>query len=193
MNLDERAKCWTEFKLATQDRRHPFRQPIVMSIDEEGYPSGRVLTLRHADPHLHTLRFHVDRRSPKFAQWERQPVAAAVFYDPAARWQLRVKGVTDLHYENEIAREAWENSHPMCWRTYLAKYAPGAEISDAESIFPEGLERRRPTLSESEPGYRNFAVLLVEVVEMDSLHLAGTGHSRYRINEEEFRVQRLAP
>lgn len=193
MNQEERAQIWAEFKLASRDRRHAFRQPVVMSVDQEGYPSGRVLTLRHADPHLRTLRFHVDRRSPKFAHWMRQPVVAAVFYDAPEKWQVRIKGVADLHVDNPIAREAWEANSPMSRRTYLTKFAPGAEIGEDDAVFPPGLEKRRPTFEESEAGYENFAVLLVDVVELDSLHLAKDGHVRYRIEEEQLSVRRLAP
>lgn len=194
MTIDERILCWEELQRATRERSHPFRQPVAMSLDENGFPSGRVLTLREADPDQHLLRFHIDRRSPKFQQWSAQPVWAGVFYDGPRKWQIRAKGIVKLHFEDDVARVAWEASHPMCKRTYLATAAPGEELDwDAGSMFPPGLERRRPTDAESEAGFRNFAVMLVEVIELDSLHLAGEGHRRFRIFDGTHKVRRVAP
>ena len=194
MTMDERALCWAELERATREREHAFRQPVVVSVDEEGYPAGRVLTLREARNTESKLRFHVDRRSPKFSQWMRQPVAAVVFYDGPAKWQIRIKGLADLHFENEFARRAWDSCHPMSKRTYLTMAAPGEEIDwDETSTYPAGLENRRPTLDESEAGYANFAVLMIEVLEMDSLHLVKDGHRRFHIVEPTQSVRRLAP
>jgi pyridoxamine 5'-phosphate oxidase len=194
MNTDERILCWTELERATQVRSHAFRQPVVMSVDAEGYPTGRVLTLREADEARHMLRFHVDRRSPKFKQWATQPVVGVVFYDGPRKWQIRVKGAVELHFDDIVAREAWDACHPMAKRTYLACLPPGEELDGDEStIFPPGLERRRPTDIESEAGYANFAVVLVKVTEIDSLHLAGAGHRRFQILDGSHKVRRLAP
>jgi pyridoxamine 5'-phosphate oxidase len=177
MTTDERSLCWAEFARATRERGHPFRQPVVMSVE------GRRM-----------LRFHIDRRSPKFVQWSNQPVVGAVFYDGPGKWQIRLKGVALLHYEDDVARAAWETNHPMGKRTYLTTAAPGEEVDwDVASLYPPGMERRRPTDEESEEGYRNFAVMLVDVVELDSLHLAGEGHRRFHIIDEVHKVRRLAP
>ncbi len=194
MTTDERELCWGEFERATRERAHAFRQPVVMSVDEEGYPSGRVLTLRAVDRARSKLRFHVDRRSPKFAQWIRQSFASAVFYDGPAKWQVRVKGLADLHFDDDVAKAAWVATHPMGKRTYLTTEAPGVEVDwDSGSAFPPGLELRRPTSEESEAGYANFAVVLVQVIELDSLHLTKDGHKRFQIIEEVHSVRRLAP
>lgn len=194
MTTDERELCWAGFEKATHDRTHAFRQPVVMSVDEEGYPAGRVLTLRAVDAKSGKLRFHIDRRSPKVAQWLRRPVLGAIFYDGPAKWQVRVKGLANLHFDDDVARAAWETASPMSRRTYLTTSAPGMELDwDSGSAYPPGLELRRPTLAESEAGYQNFAVVLVDVIELDSLHLAKDGHMRFRIIDELHSVRRLAP
>jgi hypothetical protein len=194
MTQDEREICWAAFQRATLDRCHPFRQPVVLSVDSHGLPSGRVLTLREANPDRHYLRFHIDRRSPKFAEWSSNPAIAAVFYDQQRRWQIRVRGHAELCFENTLARLAWDASHPMCKRTYLTLNPPGTEIDwEQVSPYPEGLARRRPNDAESEEGYRNFAVLLFHVNELDSLHLVGEGHQRFHILDESHKVRRLAP
>jgi hypothetical protein len=124
----------------------------------------------------------------------RQPVIAAVFYDGPAKWQVRVKGIAELHFDDDVARAAWDQTSPMGKRTYLTTAAPGLELDwDSGSSYPPGLELRRPTPEESEAGYANFAVVLVEVLELDSLHLAKDGHKRFQIIEEVHSVRRLAP
>jgi pyridoxamine 5'-phosphate oxidase len=194
MNQEERELCWAAFACGAGNRRHAFRTPVVMSMDEEGYPNGRVLTLREANAEGSYLRFHLDRRSPKFAHWTRQPVAAAVFYDAAARWQIRVKALAELHSHDEVAREAWNAGHPMSKRTYLTDVPPGGEVDwDDESTYPEGLELRRPTEEESEAGYQNFAVLLCRVLDLDSLRLRKQGHQRIHIVESSREARRVAP
>ena len=193
MTTDERSLVWAELERATRDRDHPFRQPVILSIDDSGFPSGRVLTLRAADPASRSLRFHIDTRSPKYSHWSQRPLISAVFYDQQARWQLRVRGAATLHNQNEIARAAWLASHPMCKRTYLSQSPPGLEIDWDSSVFPPGLERRRPTDQEAEAAYPNFAVLLLTVAEFDSLHLSGEGHRRFLIAEQPHSIRRLAP
>lgn len=186
--------CWAAFAAALRDRNHPFRTPVVMSVDSEGYPSGRVLTLRAIDPEAQWLRFHIDRRSPKYAHWTERPIVSAVFYDKAAKWQIRVRGVAQLHTDDSIAREAWDQSHPMCKRTYLTDAAPGSVLDwDDHSTFADHLLRQRPTPEESELGFSRFAVLLCRIADIDSLHLAGTGHQRFLLEAHTDQAIRLAP
>jgi pyridoxamine 5'-phosphate oxidase len=190
----EHELCWAAFAAALRDRDHPFRTPVVLSIDEQGYPSGRVLTLRAIDPDSHWLRFHIDQRSPKFQHWQARPIVSAVFYDKAAKWQIRVRGVAQLHANDAIARDAWERSHPMCQRTYLSDAAPGTPLDwDDNSTFADHLMRQRPTPQEAELGFSRFAVLLCRIADMDSLHLAGTGHQRFHIDAPSAEIHRLAP
>ncbi len=190
----EHERCWQAFAAALRDRDHPFRTPVVLSVDEEGYPCGRVLTLRAIDAERQFLRFHVDNRSPKFRHWQQHPVVSAVFYDKFAKWQIRVRGVAQLHAGDDVAREAWEASHPMCQRTYLSEYAPGEPIEwDEASTYPPHLLRQRPSRAESEIAFTRFAVLYCRVADMDSLHLEGTGHQRYYIESPSLATVRLAP
>lgn len=190
----EHESYWAAFAAALRDRNHPFRTPVVLSIDEQGFPSGRVLTLRAIDPEAQWLRFHIDRRSPKFAHWSARPIVSAVFYDKAAKWQIRLRGVAQLHCDDHIARAAWDQSHPMAKRTYLTDTAPGAALDwDDSSTYADHLHRQRPTLEESELGYSRFAVLLCRVADLDSLRLSGTGHQRFLIDAHSAQTMRLAP
>jgi hypothetical protein len=186
--------CWSAFGAALRDRNHPFRTPVLLSVDAEGYPSGRVMTMRAIDRKEGWMRFHLDRRSPKFADWSRNSAISGVFYDKPGKWQIRVRGKAKLHFDDELAREAWESSHPMCQRTYLTEVGPGQMLDwEDYSTFPAQFEKRRPTAEESELGFSRFAVLYLAVRDIDSLHLEGTGHQRFRIETSPVAVQRLAP
>jgi hypothetical protein len=192
--IPEHELCWAALEKALRERDHAFRTPVVLSIDDEGYPSGRVLTLRAVDRGSQWLRFHIDKRSPKYRHWQERPIVSVIFYDKAAKWQMRARGVAQLHSGNEIAREAWEASHPMCKRTYMTDAAPGQMLDwEDRTTYPEHLLRQRPTAAEAELGYSRFAVLLCRVADLDSLHLEGTGHQRFRIESPTFETYRIAP
>ncbi len=194
LDRSEHDSCWAAFEATLRDRNHPFRTPVLLSVDEEGYPSGRVLTLRAIDRDSQWLRFHIDRRSPKFAHWSARPVVSAVFYDKAAKWQIRVRGIAQLHFDDDIARAAWDKSHPMCKRTYLTDAAPGTTLDwEDTSTFADHLLRQRPTPEESELGFSRFAVLICRVADIDSLRLSGTGHQRFLIDAHSAQTIRLAP
>jgi hypothetical protein len=91
----------------------------------------------------------------------RQPVIAAVFYDGPAKWQVRVKGLAELHFDDDVARAAWDQTSPMGKRTYLTTAAPGLELDwDSGSSYPPGLELRRPTPEESEAGWLKSSSLI---------------------------------
>jgi 3-hydroxyisobutyrate dehydrogenase len=194
MHLEEHTRCWDALEAAAKNRNHAFRTPVLLSVDEDGYPSGRVMTLREANRELQYLRFHMDRRSPKYRHWQNNPVISAVFYDRSAKWQIRIRGVAQIHEDDSFSRLAWENSNPMCQRTYLSTAAPGQELDwDLESTYPPHLLAQRPSSEESELGYARFAVLLLRVADIDSLHLEGTGHQRFRIEAPSLETVRLAP
>lgn len=192
--MDERAKVWEALRDGARKRQHAFHHAAVLSVDELGFPSGRMMTLREADEAGRGLRFHLDRRSAKFREWQERPAMAVLFYDVAGMWQVRARGLAELHWENDVAAAAWEATHPMGKRTYLTEVNPGEELDwGRESTYPEGLEAKRPTPEQSALGYQRFAVLWCRVEEWDSLHLRGTGHERVQVDELAGAVRRLAP
>jgi pyridoxamine 5'-phosphate oxidase len=192
--MNERDKVWDALREGAQKRQHPFHHAAVLSIDDLGFPSGRMMTLREADEPALGLRFHLDRRSAKFREWLDRPQLAVLFYDIAGMWQIRARGRAELHWDNNIAAAAWAATHPMAQRTYLTEVSPGEELDwERESTYPQGLEAKRPTPEQSALGYTRFGVLWCRVEEWDSLHLRGTGHERLHLDELVGSISRLAP
>ncbi|KPF74741.1 hypothetical protein IP88_07725 [alpha proteobacterium AAP81b] len=173
------ADAWALLAAGAGDRRHPVHTPVVASVDAEGRPQARVLVLRAADAASATLRFHTDARSPKLAEVVGRPVSILA-YDPGSAVQLRLAGTARLA-DSVAADAAWAAATPFARRCYLATAAPGTAAPAPTSGLPAAVEGRKPEEAELLPARDNFAVLLMEVDEIDWLHLAATGHRRARL------------
>ncbi|WP_441247826.1 pyridoxine/pyridoxamine 5'-phosphate oxidase [Kitasatospora sp. McL0602] len=64
----------------------------VGTVDGEGRPDARVLTLRDIEPGRGVWAFHADARSPKGRQLAARPWAALTSYWPALGRQVRLRG-----------------------------------------------------------------------------------------------------
>lgn len=169
---------WQKLARATKDRRSPWHTPALATVDAEGAPQVRTLVLRAADRGAGLLRLHSDARAGKVRDVGREPRVQLIFYDKAARLQLRLSGLARVEQAGAAADSAWGAATLFARRCYLAPVAPGAVADAPVSGLPAALEGREPTAQESEAGRRNFSVLLVEAVRLEFLHLAVTGHRR---------------
>ena len=104
------AHAWSilrEAPIPSRSKPHAgFRTPTLASCDADGWPQQRVMVLRDvacdgadegaaaASPRL---RFHSDRRAPKFQQLAASPKCSVLFYDKASKLQLRASGLATLH------------------------------------------------------------------------------------------------
>lgn len=161
---------------AARNRRSAMHTPAVATADAD----VRVMVLRAFDPESWTLRFHTDLRSPKVATLAASSRVGAVFYDPADRVQIRVRGEGRIESEGARADAAWQQASAFARRCYLATAAPGAPCAEASSGLPAWAEGARPDEAQLVPARANFALLLVAVREIDWLHLAHDGHRRAR-------------
>jgi hypothetical protein len=161
------------------DRRSPLHTPVVASTDANGAPEARVMVLRKAEPGTATLRFHTDARSPKCTQLDGRAVAV-LGYHPQEAVQLRLKGRARVLTSDPLADEAWARSTAFARRCYMALEAPGTVMTGPGSGLPPEVEGVRPSEAQLAPARANFALLLVDVAEIDWLHLAHSGHRRAR-------------
>ena len=161
-------------KSGAADRRSPLHTPVV------GTPDGdlRVMVLRHFDPDALTLRFHTDARSPKVGAIEHDRGVAILFYDPAAKVQIRVRGTGRVERNGAAADAAWAESTPFARRCYLSELAPGASTDVPLSGLPDWVEGVVPAEADLAPARQNFAVIIVEIRAFDWLFLANSGHRR---------------
>ena len=158
---------------AARDRRVPMHTPVVVTADAD----ARVMVLRDFDPARWTLRFHTDVRAPKVAAIETDARLTVVAYDQPGKVQLRLHGSGRIEREGPAVDAVWADSTNFARRCYLGE-APGASADQPISGLPEHLEGVEPDDDQIRRARENFAILLVEVEEIDWFSLAHTGHRR---------------
>lgn len=158
---------------APRDRKCAMDTPVVVSAPAD----ARVMVLRAFDQAGSTLRFHTDARSPKVAAIAADPRMAVLFYDKSAKIQIRVRGTGRVETAGPIADEAWAKGTNFARRCYLGE-GPGSVSDVPTSGLPPEFEGAEPDEEQLIPARENFAVLLIDVAEVDWLYLAHTGHIR---------------
>ena len=148
-----------------------FHTPVLSSFVEKTI-STRTVVLREFDSKNRTLRFHTDSRSGKIEELKENSISSVHGYDPDLKVQIRLKGKTSLHIDNEISKKAWAESREMSKMCYSVKDSPGNKISSPE---PFDLIKEEIDI---ELGYNNFAVLHFSYDSLEFLFLKGAGHGR---------------
>lgn len=165
---------------AAKDRKSPMHVPAVVTSDVD----ARGMVLREFNYDAWTLRFHTDTRAPKVAAIDVDPRMAVLFYDKAAKIQIRVRGTGRVLRDDPLTDMAWTNGSNFARRCYLGD-GPGTVSEQPTSGLPDDLEGVQPTDEQLIPARDHFAVLLVELAELDWLYLAHTGHVRAQFTRVE--------
>lgn len=165
---------------AAKDRKSPMHVPAVVTSDVD----ARGMVLREFDSERWTLRFHTDTRAPKAAAVAADPRMAVLFYDKAAKIQIRVRGTGAILPDAPITQSAWDNGSNFARRCYMGD-GPGTFSDTPTSGLPDDLEGVEPSDEQLIPARDNFAVLLVNLAEIDWLYLAHTGHVRAQFSQED--------
>lgn len=160
---------------AANDRRSAMHVPAVVTSDVD----ARGMVLREFDADAWSLRFHTDNRSPKVAAIEADPRMAVLFYDKPAKVQIRVRGVGEVLREGPLVDQVWQESDNFARRCYLGE-GPGSPSSASTSGLPSEFEGVEPNDEQLIPARPNFAILRIELRELDWFYLAHTGHIRAR-------------
>ena len=154
-----------------ENSKSMFHTPVLSSFVEKTI-STRTVVLREFDSKNRTLRFHTDSRSGKIEELKENSISSVHGYDPDLKVQIRLKGKTSLHIDNEISKKAWAESREMSKMCYSVKDSPGNKISSPE---PFDLIKEEIDI---ELGYNNFAVLHFNYDSLEFLFLKGAGHRR---------------
>jgi hypothetical protein len=154
-----------------ENTKSMFHTPVLSSFVEKTI-STRTVVLRDFDSKNRTLRFHTDSRSGKIEELNENSISSVHGYDPDLKLQIRLKGKTSLHIDNEISKKAWAESREMSKMCYSVKDSPGNKISSPE---PFDLIKEEINI---ELGYNNFAVLHFSYDSLEFLFLKGAGHRR---------------
>lgn len=172
--LDEiRADCANRLIRAARDRKSPMHTPVIVTADVD----ARVMVLRAFDAQAWRLRLHTDARAPKAAAIAADPRVAAVLYDKGAKIQIRLRGTGRIETQGSVTDAAWAASTNFARRCYLGE-GPGAASPIPTSGLPSQFEGVEPDDAQLVPARDNFAVLLIDIAELDWLYLAHTGHVR---------------
>ena len=154
-----------------ENSKSMFHTPVLSSFVEKTI-STRTVVLREFDSKNRTLRFHTDSRSGKIEELKENSISSVHGYDPDLKVQIRLKGKTSLHIDNEISKKAWAESREMSKMCYSVKDSPGNKISSPK---PFDLIKEEIDI---ELGYNNFAVLHFSYDSLEFLFLKGAGHRR---------------
>ena len=154
-----------------ENSKSMFHTPVLSSFVEKTI-STRTVVLREFDSKNRTLRFHTDSRSGKIEELKENSISSVHGYDPDLKVQIRLKGKTSLHIDNEVSKKAWAESREMSKMCYSVKDSPGNKISSPE---PFDLIKEEIDI---ELGYENFAVLHFSYDSLEFLFLKGAGHRR---------------
>ena len=169
-------RVWKNFELGVTKGKHPFHTPVFGTVDGGG-PSLRTVILRRFWKSPPRLAFHAHAGSPKIEQVKSEPSAAWLFYHPVEKFQVRVRGMVEIHTDDELADEQWSRTKLFARRCYMGK-APSERSSKPTSGMPNDLIDSEPTQSESESGRENFAVISSSIDSIDFVELDVRGHRR---------------
>lgn len=187
---DIRADIALRLGNAAAGRNLPMHVPAVVTSDVD----VRGMVLRAFDEQAWTLRFHTDARAPKVAAIAADPRMAVLFYDKEAKIQIRVRGTGRVLLDGPLTDAAWAESTNFARRCYLGD-APGAASEAATSGLPAQFEGIEPDAAQLLPARENFAVVAIELVQLDWFYLAQSGHSRAVFSKagEDWEARWVAP
>jgi pyridoxamine 5'-phosphate oxidase len=161
------AELWQQLvAAATTDRNHPWRSPVLATVEGE-LADARTVILREADAPERRLRVYSDVRAAKVAQARQHPQGTLVMWSPALAWQLRCRVHLSVETEGLAVASRWARVKlSLAAQDYLSPVPPGADV-DAATAPP----------SESRA---YFAVVTAQVLSIDWLELHERGHRRAR-------------
>ncbi len=171
------AIAWQSLVTAVNPGQYAYHLMTLATVGTGGMPQARLVVMREANPAAGTINFHTDARSPKWAELKANPSATLLWYDPATSIQLRAGGTARLHNQDELARVRWEKSRKDSRACYGGPVGSSC-VAEAPPIAP----------TDSESGWPHFGVVVVELHELEWLHLIHTGHQRLRFGVEHGRM-----
>jgi pyridoxamine 5'-phosphate oxidase len=161
------AAAWFELARAAADRSHPWRTPVLATVDTAGAApaaDARTVVLREVDATSHTLLLFTDSRAAKVRQAKAAPAGTLVFWSPALGWQLRCAVMLQVEEAGLAVSSRWASIKVSpAAQDYLSPLPPGAPLGSA---VPALAQRGK------------FAVVTAAVQAIDWLELHPDGHRR---------------
>ncbi len=179
-------QIWSNLESSAGEPDQPWSLAQFASLSKQG-PELRTLVLRRCEPESRTLTWHTDLRSPKCQQILKDCRTSVLFWDPAERVQLTLRGTSVVRSIGPRVDEAWEQSKLISRRAYLGSLSPGTRQEQMCVNFPKEFADSPPSEEESEEGKTNFGVITTRIQEMDLVILRQSGNVRAKFywNAEE--------
>lgn len=178
--------AWALLERGAADATEGAHWPVLATVDardpERPVPDARVVVLRRVDAARREIEVHSDLRAHKLAQLAASPRACVAIHDGARELQLRLWADATVHAGDAVARRAWDALGRASRRAYLAPRTPGEPLAEPDANLPEAFVHRLPEAAESEPGFANFAAIVLRVASLEWLRLGRTGHQRARFD-----------
>jgi pyridoxamine 5'-phosphate oxidase len=169
--------CWVRLLNGSLKGRDPLHNATIANTNIHGV-NMRTVVLSKVNTAEKLVAFHTDIRSGKWNELKENNNISWLFYDVAARMQIRLAGKASLHNADEIADEAWLKSNPNSRKIYMGEIAPSKNSELPTSGVPAAFESADPTITESETGRKNFGIVITKVNWMEWLWLNSKGHRR---------------
>ena len=162
------AAIWEQLALCVVDKSHPWRTPVLATIDGER-ADARTVVLREIDERQHALLIYTDERAGKVHQLLRQPHGTLVMWSPALGWQLRCRVRLVIEMSGLAASSRWARVRlSPAAQDYLSPLPPGTTVG-----MPA------PPPPPHDPVARDyFAVIEAAIDAIDWLDLHPDGHRR---------------
>ncbi len=175
------AQSWEKLQQVKQGKAGS--RYITVCNFADHYPNAYTVVLREVLPDNDQIIFHTDIRSEKVSEIKSNPNLTVVYYDDADHIQVILKAEATIHYQDDIAKQQWQQSGFKSRRNYLTEHAPSSPLNEEGS----GLEYLgEQKFDDSDPaGYENFAVVVLDVHSLEYLQLNKDGNRRARFKNEQ--------
>lgn len=187
--LDE---TWRRLAKAASDRSHPMSLCWLATMSTNGEPRLRLMVLRGADRDHHTLWFHTDLRSQKIEQLRQLNLASIGTYDPHDGVEIRARGIVEVHSDDIMADQHWQQLELILRHAYSNTLAPGSPIPVRDPRMAK--IHRSASFGDASLGRKNFAVLEFRTQAIEWLQVSSLGDRKALLSDEsDWQVSALIP
>lgn len=163
--------AWQRLIRGVRDRHAPARHPTLATVSADGFPQARTVVLRAADRSRQHLEIHTNLFSAKVEELRQTPVAALHVWDSGSSLQIRLLADVTI-ITGADAAAAWSAVPDRSRRAYSSDHRPGKPIASALDY-------------EQTPDPQAFAVLRMELRQMELLHLGNQHHRRALFSRDD--------
>ena len=162
-----------QFTRAINDRKHPFRLPILGTTGE-ATPNMRIVVLRKFQKEPFIITAYTDVRSQKVAEIKQNPNVSWLFWNGRHQVQIRASGDIQIEHQTARTQQIWDNMHFRAKATYLALTPPSSNSNIPTNGLPEDFSEATAKEYSSD----NFCILHSNINYIEWLKLDKLEHRR---------------